>query len=219
MKPSRILSCLKKPFHVILSCIHWVFLRLELLSSIHHNRKEHSEPPKQITQYSRCGTAGIFATQLLPIAVSSTLLYINFSNVYFEPPGVSNQNARLNSLQFAAKMHEVLITISLSAMVLHYIQYELLHGRGIPLGSLLASFQVTYLGTLWSPGLWATSSADISRVRRLLLTIFIVLALLIGATVGPASAILMVPSLDYWTHSLGATASMGFPGTRYFIGT
>lgn len=214
MDKLRISTQLRNAFRKCLSWLYWLSLRAELVSTIHHNRKRQSESPKPITRYNRWRGIGICATQLPPIAASSTLLYINFANIFFEPPGLPNQNTRLNALQFAAKTHEVLINVSLSAMVLHYVQYELLHGRGVPLGSFLASFQITYLGTLWSPSLWATAFAGVSKARRFLLVSIIVLALIVGATVGPASAILMVPSLDYWNHT-----SMRSDGPRFFIGT
>lgn len=123
---------------------------------------------------------------------------MNFSNVFFEQVGVSNQNTRLNAFQFAAKIHEVSISLSLSAMVLNYVQYELLNGRGVPLGSLLAPFQVNNLGSLWSPGVWATGYASGMKRRRFLLLAIIVLSVLLASIVGPASAILMAPSLSYW---------------------
>ena len=220
MKRSRSSSGLRKASHSSPPSIPWTALVPELLSSIHQNRKEKSESPKAVARYSRYATAGIITTHLLPIAATATLLYINVSNTYFEDPGVPNQNTRLNALQFAAKVHEVLITVSFSAIVLHYIQYELLHGRGVPLGSIFASFQVTNLGTLWSPGLWAIASARVPKARRILVVGITIIALLVGATSGPASAILMVPSLGYQNSSsrftpdgiyVGANDSMLWP--------
>jgi hypothetical protein len=83
-------------------------------------------------------------------------------------------------------------------MVLNYVQYELLNGRGVPLGSLLAPFQVNNLGSLWSLGVWATGYASGMKRRHFLLIAIIVLSVLLASIVGPASAILMAPSLSYW---------------------
>lgn len=114
--------------------------------------------------------------------------------------GSSNQSARLNALQFAAKMHEILIVTSLSAIVLNCVQYELLYGRGVTLGSLLVGFQITDISSLWSPGLWATVFASGLKIRRFMLILLVVLAVVLGAVVGPASAILMLPSIDWWSY-------------------
>lgn len=155
-----------------------------------------------MTHHSRRATLGFCVIHLFPIIITSILLFLNFSGIYYEPTGVSNQNARLNTLQFAAKLHEVSITLSLSAIVLTYIQFELLQGSGIPLGSLLSAFQVNNLSSLWSPGLWATTFARGLNLRRFLLVAIVILAVTLGAIVGPASAILMVPSLGYWNDQL-----------------
>jgi hypothetical protein len=89
--------------------------------------------------------------------------------MFYEGVGASNQNVRPNALQFA-KMHEVTISVSLSAMILNYIQHELLVGKGVPLSSLLAPFQVNNLASLWRPGFWATTGgADGMKLRRFLL--------------------------------------------------
>jgi len=114
-----------------------------------------------------------------------------------------NQNIRLNGLQFAAKIHEVLISLSLSAIVLHYVQYELLHGKGVPLGCLLAPFQVNNLASLWSTGFWATTGrAGSMRLRRFLLITIIALSVLWPTIVGPSSAILMLPSIGSWNYNI-----------------
>lgn len=52
--------------------------------------------------------------------------------------------------------------------------------------------------TLVSPGLWATSSVGDAKFRRLLLALLIVTVVTLVAIVGPASAILMIPSVDWW---------------------
>jgi hypothetical protein len=86
------------------------------------------------------GTCGIHVP---PVAISTALLAPNLSNIYYEDIGDSDQNSRFNALQFAAKIHELLITASLSAIVVTYIQFELHRGGGLSLGGVLVRFQIT----------------------------------------------------------------------------
>ncbi|KAK0099603.1 hypothetical protein ONS96_008103 [Cadophora gregata f. sp. sojae] len=102
-------------------------------------------------------------------------MYLNFSQIYMESAGstylqsvgAKDQNARLNALQFAAKLHEISIIASMSAIMLHCVQHKLLRGDGVPLGSLLAGFQVSNPASLWGPGLWASACSGSNRSRRL----------------------------------------------------
>jgi len=64
---------------------------------------------------------------------------------------------RLNSLQLAAKVHEVLIIGFVSTIELEYVRYLLLRGGAIAFGGVFASFQLTDLSLLWKPPLWAVA--------------------------------------------------------------
>lgn len=79
--------------------------------------------------------------------------------------------------------------------------------EGIHFGSLLVGFRVTDFGSLWSPGLWAIACAKVTKVRRVLLAVLIVISIILGATVGSASAILMLPSLDWETQETSQTGN------------
>lgn len=187
--------------------LFWIcrpFLCFELFSTIFHNHKVPFEVPKKIAKHNRWNALSLCYIHLIPILISTFLLVLNFSNVFYQPVGASNQNISFDILQFAAKIHELVITASFSAIVLYYIQYELLHGRGVPLGSLLAGFQVTDIGSLWSPGLWATGFATCGgkRIGSMMIVVLIVLTVILGVAVGPASAILMLPSVGWWNYQI-----------------
>jgi hypothetical protein len=198
----------------------WPFQKFTIIAALSQNHKLKSERPKVIMERSRWKTAGNCVIHLLPLAVIIALLALNFSQVYAGDVGASNPSAKLNALQFAAKLHEVLMAASLSSIVLHCVQYELLHGEGVPLGGLLAGFQVTDLGSLWSPGLWAITFVEGEKFRRVLLAMLVATLVILVAIVGPSSAILMLPSLDWWEYQY--TAFEGYPYTnnevRIFIG-
>ncbi|KAE9363295.1 hypothetical protein N431DRAFT_524226, partial [Stipitochalara longipes BDJ] len=96
--------------------------------------------------------------------------------LFFFPLGTPNQNLKLNALQFAAKLHEVTIVASLSIVAIHCVQYELLRGKGLSLGGVLAGFQVTDLISLWSPGLWNRCLTPGFRTHRIRFVLLIILS-------------------------------------------
>lgn len=133
-----------------------------------------------------------------PISISVTLPVLNISTIYYEDPGAKHQNLQFNGLQFAAKLHEILVAASLSAVAINYIQYKLLHvsGGGLSLGGVLAGFQITNLSSVCSPGLWSKSLTKGFRVRRLLFALIVIILMIMVAVVGPSSAILILPAID-----------------------
>jgi hypothetical protein len=95
------------------SVIYWLCSRVELFSAISKNPNSQFEAPKEITQRDRWRAVRACFLHLIPMIITAVLLTLNCSEVYLEAVGTSNQNARLNALQFAAKLHEVLIAASL----------------------------------------------------------------------------------------------------------
>lgn len=135
-----------------------------------------------------------------PTIISVALLLLNYYTIYFDDPGASHQNLLFNGLQFAAKVHEILIVASLSAVAINYIQYELVHssGKGLSLGGVLAGFQLNNLSSVVNAGLWSKSLTKGFRVRRLLFALIVVFLMTMVAVVGPSSAILILPSIGWW---------------------
>ncbi|KAF5877908.1 uncharacterized protein Bfra_000071 [Botrytis fragariae] len=179
----------------------WPFTQSKLISTYMENRKHKSEDLKEATVRGRWHVARSCAFHLLPITVTIILLLLNSLEVYSDSIGsdVDNLNARLNALQFAAKMHEILIGASLSTMGLNLLQYEVLNG-GIPFGGLLAGFRINDLGSLLSPDLWAIGTRGTKKFLLIALTLS--LLTILAAICGPASAILMLPSLGWWEVSV-----------------
>ncbi|TEY68296.1 hypothetical protein BOTCAL_0121g00250 [Botryotinia calthae] len=85
-------------------------------------------------------------------------------------------------------------------MVLSLVQYKIFQA-GVPVGSLFVAFRITDLTSLSSPEFWAASTADRSlkgRTSLSFLCLLTVTSTILAAVSGPASAILMLPSLDWW---------------------
>ena len=195
---SRLVTKIKQFLSAMWSIFCWLLRRSELVSAFADNRKLQSEIPKKAIELKRYRALGKCSKHLLPVGITASLLVLNFSTVFWEAPGDPNQNASLDALQFAAKVHEILIVSSLSMIVLNHIQFELLCGSGIPIGGLFSGFQVSDVDLIWKPGLWATASAKEQSTRGTLLVLIVLVSITLGALSGPSSAILMLPSLDWW---------------------
>lgn len=129
------------------------------------------------------------------------MLVLDFSTKYYQDLGTPHQNLQFNVLQLAAKFHEVLIVVSLSAIAVNYVQHKLLEGDGITLGSVLAGFQVSALTSILSLDLWKGAFSERFKVRRPRFAFSITALALLAAVVGPSSNILILPSLGWWNLS------------------
>jgi hypothetical protein len=69
--------------------------------------------------------------------------------VFWQAPG-PNTNSVLGALQFAAKVHESLIGVSLCTMVLYHIRNGLLGAHVVPLGPLGSGFQLNSVAYVFS---------------------------------------------------------------------
>ncbi|KAH8804680.1 hypothetical protein F5884DRAFT_754277 [Xylogone sp. PMI_703] len=173
--------------------LSWPFRQVEIVNALFQNRWLKCEEPKAITNRSKWRAVSGCSIHIFPTGITIVLLVLNFCQVYAGDTPVQS-----NALQFAAKFHEILIAASLSNIAIHYVQYRLLHEEGVPFGGILTGFQLANLNTLWSPGLWATAVVGMAKIQQLLWVFFIIILIILVAIVGPASAILMLPSLDWW---------------------
>ncbi|KAK2766259.1 hypothetical protein FQN54_007776 [Arachnomyces sp. PD_36] len=129
---------------------------------------------------------------LATLGLSAGIIQLSFRGVYYsDPDSESLINDRLKSLQFAAKLHEILMVGSLSAILLHFTKFCLIHS-GLPLGLVGAPFRFVSLesletlirvGSLDGFGFFAWS---------------VLFCTLLTVLLSPASAIAMVPALDWW---------------------
>jgi hypothetical protein len=141
---------------------------------------------------------------LFPAGLSIALAYLNINGYYIggELAGPSGRDGvKLGALQFAAKMHELLINSSIAMMIMSYIRYELRVGLGLPFGALIAGHRFSELGYFWSLEFWGTvlsSSTRYSFRRKVCLIGAIGTATFLAATAAPSSAIAIMPQLGLW---------------------
>lgn len=102
-----------------------------------------------------------------------------------------------NLVQFAAKLHEILMQISIATAMIAYQQYLLTQSTSaVPFGAIFSAYHATQVGYLWSPEFRA--SVTTPRFPMLLKSTFVLFvagSILLASGVGPASAIAMLPRL------------------------
>lgn len=141
---------------------------------------------------------------LVPVALSFAILQLSWRHVYWRD---SNRNPRAISenlavLQIAAKAHEIIIVLSLSDVVLHYLRQQISSSRGLPFGLFTSAYQVALGSQPLSFGFFYSLKSSLWRRdvqwRPLALALFLLLSTLLGLAVGPSSAIALIPRLDWW---------------------
>lgn len=141
---------------------------------------------------------------ILPTAATIAVVQLTIRQVYWfdndaDSTTIPWKGAKIsvtelnNLLQFVAKIHEILLVGSLAAMVMHRVRVRLIGKSGLPFGILVGGYQVG------SPE-YLLSAAFRSGFNRkfwplsLLIFVFTVLA----NTLGPVSAVALVPNLDWY---------------------
>lgn len=160
------------------------------------------EQPKVVMKKDRRVAALRCILHIIPVSAAMTLIVLNLKQYYVggELAGQhGHDDQKLGALQFAAKLHELLMIASLATSVFTYIRRELVFGEGVPFGALSAGLEIDKASFLYSPNLWGAIWAEWHRKRKkwTLLTILIS-ATMLGITVGPSTANLMRPRLLDW---------------------
>lgn len=107
------------------------------------------------------------------------------------------------------------VTGSLSVVVLDAVRYEVLH-KGLNLGLLNSSFSVAGLNFLWSQGFLSAFDGKYWVPTRIWIFSVITFCCILVSTVGPASALLLIPSSVWQTSGrtefyLGGTEDQLWP--------
>jgi hypothetical protein len=161
-----------------------------------------------------------FFAHILAVTVVGILAYYNITSYFWQEVSDGaravetffglQQTSVLKALQFTAKLHELLMQASLSAIGLYYAHKLLVGSKGLPLGLIDSPYNV-------GPGMlrhWRFWEAGLLRSHYHLFILFLIIAGVLSVAVGPTSAILMIPSLDWWQIS---DPFKGQPMTTYFM--
>ncbi|ERF68137.1 hypothetical protein EPUS_08203 [Endocarpon pusillum Z07020] len=164
-------------------------IKLQLLWQSTKWRSPH-EMKKTAIYDSRTAALLHMLPHIVPMATLVTFLVANIKTTFIG----SISTDTLAPLQFAAKMVEILTQASIATVVLGLVRNQVLGGKGFPLGGLLAPFTTTDISSLWSLQLWGClTSTNIDIALRSALHIFLPVAIVLAALVGPSTAVLMIP--------------------------
>lgn len=131
---------------------------------------------------------------IVPIGVALWEVIFNW-NTYYVGSYALNQVY----YQLGAKIHEIMMQASLAAIIFSYVRYEMALGDGLPFGALFSGLQINQVSYLWSMEFWGSLSSHTIPIRRKLAMVTIItLGFALASAVGPSSAILLIPRLDYW---------------------
>jgi hypothetical protein len=186
------------------------FPGLKALWAWRMNHATSAEEPKVLIRKDPVSRFTESLVHLALLAITPYLLVLNFRNTYWLDTGAPHVNTKLEALQFAAKLYEILVCASLTSTGLYLLRRALWSPEGVPLGSLVASYGFGDVTILLSSAFWgglAVAMQSRQQPRHLAVVIFLVLAIFIAAVAGPSAAILLIPQLDWWPQSYNATFS------------
>jgi hypothetical protein len=148
-----------------------------------------------------------FVTALLvhgpAIALSSIVIYLTaYPRFWVEDEWYNKAGQRLMSandlskvFQFVAKIHEIFVVVSLSAMMLSILRHRLIdNSDGVALGLLTAPYRVGDIKFLFSGAFWQSAGTRSAWA----VTVLSALCTLVSLLIGPASAIGFVPTQNWW---------------------
>ena len=136
---------------------------------------------------------------LLPVAFTSVTLSLSWRGVYFTSRSI---NMTLAQLQIAAKLHDVLIALSLSEVLLYHLRNQLTSERGTNFGLFSVAYSIAVgsfpsLEAFWHP-FYASMRPGHVRWHTRILVYFVLLVAVIGLAANPAASVALLPRLDWW---------------------
>ena len=161
-----------------------------------------TEHRKVAIHHNRAVSAAHSLLHVIPLSGAILLLVFQWTNQW-----VDEENDHSTELQFAAKLHELLMQASIAEVLLSLIRAGLINGF-VPFGTLSGAMQPTQLSYLWSLDFFSLfRSRAFQGWRKTVFMVAMPLLFALTALVGPSSAVLMIPragvsrtgsSLVYW---------------------
>ncbi|KAL9617461.1 MAG: hypothetical protein Q9160_007724 [Pyrenula sp. 1 TL-2023] len=160
------------------------------------------EAPK-VAMYKHRGQAFFrSAIHVIPVGAAIAIIFLNIHQFYIggELTGASGQDTqKLAGLNFAAKLHELLMLASITAGLFAYIRQEITFGDGLPFGALFAGLEFDNISLLWSQEFLGILYCNWDRKQKKgTLVGLLVFCTLLGVSVGPSTNLLMKPRLSDW---------------------
>ena len=156
--------------------------------------RHYDEPTKVAVRKSRLTATLRAFIHLPPLGLALLEIIINWWGLYY-----GKNFDRQAYYQIIAKAHEIMIQASLALIVLSYIRYESVFGKGVPFGTFLGGLRFLQVSYLWSPELWSSVTAtSITLKKKLAILATLIVGGILATTVGPSSATLLIPRSITW---------------------
>ncbi|KAM0476549.1 hypothetical protein ACHAPX_006467 [Trichoderma viride] len=149
---------------------------------------------------------------LVAIGISIGICLLHFKKIYWADESTLSKKWRwvslvsldlndiIKALQYAAKAHEILMVASIGAIVLYFARRRLVGREGIALGLLMSSYRIDTPANMLSSKFWSALSFG-ANWKTVVLSLLLLVSAILSQLVGPASAGVMQPSLDWWNVS------------------
>jgi hypothetical protein len=166
--------------------------------------------PEKSKAAIHCGPELIsYSIHFSSLCFTIVVLQLSFRGVYWADEddweknrwslGIS-QPVMAGLLQFAAKLHEIFILVSISTIIIDIIRRRLLISSSIPFGFLVGAYQFGSANSLFSASFWGPFTHALRHRRGAVIGLGMLIGIggIYANAIGPASAVLIVPTLSWW---------------------
>ncbi|KAF2111330.1 hypothetical protein BDV96DRAFT_649895 [Lophiotrema nucula] len=193
----------KRPRNLFYSVLR--SLKLQLFFQLTRWRAS-TERPKVALYRNRFVAALHCLLHVPPLVGAITLIVFNISGfmIGYTPKATP-------MLQFAAKLHEVLMQASATSVLVSYIRARV-YADHVPFGILFAPLHASSLSYLWSMDYWSSVVGPVWKQPAQTVSLLLIFAaVLITALSGPSSAIAMIPRPVISRTQYSARTEFQFP--------
>ena len=173
-------------------------LELPTLLTLGHSE---DEVPKPVFRTSTRSAFSESAVHIIPSLASLTIVILNLKTIYLGRTltgEITSPAVNIALLQVTAKLVELFAIASLTSMVVHTVRTQMVVGDGVPLGAISGIFMFSSLSYLWSPELWGSLGGPMPLPARIRIYGVLLLSGVLAATLGPATAVLLIPKEQDW---------------------
>ena len=159
------------------------------------------QEPKPVYRVSLKAALSNSAIHILPILASLTAVILNLKTIYLGRTltgQIRSAAVNIAMLQVTAKLVELLIVASLTNIVGHRLRKEMVMGDGVPLRAISGTFMFSSLSYFWSPELWGSFQSELSPSAKIRIFGILILSGLLAVTIGPSTAVLLIPKDQDW---------------------
>lgn len=131
-------------------------------------------------------------------AIGILILVLNIRQYYWQDFGHPYQDAFLQAFQYAAKAHDLLMVISVKSIITQVLRYLRKFSENIPIDLLIGGFRLGSPGSLFLKIFREKAGVHANKFGLLGFFGLLSLGFFLTAFVGPSSAIIMIPRLNWW---------------------